>query len=90
MRRALWDADWVTAMAHNYSLPDLVIQRLIEEFLAATDLTPEQYVAERHLTLHQAGMPNAEIYQVLQAEVEKGRFRTRPLSQRQVRRWIYG
>ncbi len=90
MRTALWDADWVSALARNYSLSEVVLQRLIEEFLAATDLTAEQYVAERHLTLRQAGMSNTEIYQALQVEVEKGRFRTRPLSQRQVRRWIYG
>ena len=90
MRAVLWDVDWLKALARNYSLSELVIQRLIEEFLAATDLTAEQYVAERHLTLRQAGMANTEICQVLQAEVEKGRFRTPSLSQRQVRRWIYG
>ncbi len=90
MKAALWDSDWLTALARNYSLPESVIRRLLEEFLAVTELTPEQYVAQRHLTLRAAGLSNTEIYQVLKAEVDTGRFQIPSVTLRQIRRWIYG
>jgi hypothetical protein len=90
MKTVLGNADWIREIARQYSLTEDLVLRLKEEFLAATDLTVQEYVTHRHLELQVARWSNAKIYSALQNEVAEGRFRYPGVTQRQIRRWIYG
>ncbi len=66
------------------------IRRMVEEVLSFYDETPEAFVIRRHRELQAEGMRNRAIYERLAAEVDGGRFRAPPLSERQIRRIVYG
>ena len=65
-------------------------RRLVEDVLAYFDETVEAYVARRHRELMRDGVKNSAIYRQLAAETRQRRFLTAPLSERQIRRMIYG
>ena len=64
--------------------------RLLAEVLAFYDETPDDFIRRRHRELQLAGLPNASIYRAVLAEIPARRFAARPLTERQVRRTIYG
>ena len=64
--------------------------RLLAEVLAFYDETPEAFIRRRHREMQQAGFANAAIYRALLAELPARRFAAAPLSERQIRRAIYG
>ncbi|NNM66429.1 MAG: hypothetical protein HKM06_00305 [Spirochaetales bacterium] len=90
MKTVLGNADWTREISRQYSLTEDLVLRLKEEFLAATDLTVQEYVTQRHLELQASGWSNDQIFFALQKEVAEGRFRHPGATQRQIRRWIYG
>jgi hypothetical protein len=64
--------------------------RVVEDVLALLNETPDAFVRRRHLALQAEGLANAEIFARLLAELEQLRFRAPELSERQIRRIIYG
>jgi hypothetical protein len=50
----------------------------------------EEFVRRRHRALQAAGLANPEIYLRLAAELSARRFRAPALTERQIRRMIYG
>ena len=64
--------------------------RAIEEVLAYFDEPVADYVARRHRELQAQGVANSVIYGRLARELESARFRAPDLSERQLRRIIYG
>ena len=64
--------------------------RLIEDVLAFHDETVETWVRRRHRELKNEGMRNAEIYPRLQEELRHTVVAAPELSERQLRRVIYG
>ncbi len=64
--------------------------RLIEEVLAFYDESSATFIQRRHYELQKAGLANAQIYQLIAAELEHRRFKLDPLTERQIRRTIYG
>lgn len=64
--------------------------RLVEDILIQFDETLEHFVQRRHLELKATGLKNAVIYEQLQAEVAGRRFVSPHLTERQIRRLIYG
>ncbi|MBX2883278.1 MAG: hypothetical protein KTR32_25220 [Granulosicoccus sp.] len=65
-------------------------ERLVEEILHYFGDTAEEFIVRRHRHLQQEGFSNAEIYGQITRELATRRFRTPPLSERQIRRVIYG
>jgi len=65
-------------------------QRVVQEVIGYLQETPEAYVRRRHRALQAEGIANAAIYARLAAELSAWRFRAPALSQRQIRRMIYG
>jgi hypothetical protein len=53
-------------------------------------LTPEEYVTNRHSELQARGLDNTGIFRVLRTELAELRFKAPSLSDRQLRRRIYG
>jgi hypothetical protein len=64
--------------------------RVVDDVLALMDETIEQFVAPRHLELQRDGHRNDEIFGLLTGECASWRFRAPSLSQRQLRRIVYG
>lgn len=67
-----------------------VAGRLIADVLAYFGETTEQFVRRRHAELHRRGYGNAAIWPVISAELAGRRVAPAPLSDRQLRRVVYG
>jgi hypothetical protein len=65
-------------------------RRVVGEVLSFLGETPEDFVRRRHRALQAEGLPNAEIFARLSAELAHWRFRAPRYSERQIRRIIYG
>ena len=65
-------------------------EHVVNEVLAYFSDTPDEFLRARHQELQALGGSNTEIYASLQQELELHRFRSKPLSTRQIRRAIYG
>ncbi len=65
--------------------------RIITEVLAFYTETVNDFVRRRHAELkNETDMRNADIFRVIAKEIETRPFRAEPVSERQVRRIIYG
>ncbi|HWK75410.1 MAG TPA: hypothetical protein VNQ81_14120 [Povalibacter sp.] len=64
--------------------------RVVHEVLSFMDDTPEDFIRRRHRTLQAAGCSNSEIFSRIATELTQRRFRASELSERQIRRIIYG
>lgn len=64
--------------------------RLVEEVLAYFSETPEEFVRRRHRELQAGGAPNAISFAAIAAELAQRRVPGPKLSERQIRRVIYG
>ena len=63
---------------------------MVEEVLSFYHETPGAFVVRRHRELQAEGMRNRAIYERLAGEIEGWRFRAPRLSERQIRRIVYG
>ncbi len=63
---------------------------LVDEVLAFLDESLEDFVRRRHRELQLEGRGNLEIFAQLAGEARRRRFRAANLSERQIRRLIYG
>ncbi len=65
-------------------------RRVVEEVLAYLSESPAEFITRRHGELQREGYANAEIFQRLAGELEHRRFTAPRLSERQIRRLVYG
>jgi len=72
------------------ALPRGAAGRLVEEVLAYFSESVEAFVARRHRELQAEGLQNDTIFTRIAAELRTRRFTAPPLSERQIRRLIYG
>ena len=64
--------------------------RLVDDVLAYFNETSDEFVRRRHRELQREGMANATSFAVIAAELEQRRVAGPQLSERQIRRVIYG
>ncbi len=84
------DADIIERVAASTGLSPGVAARVVEDVLAFYRLPAEQYVRRRHAELQAEGKKNPEIFPLIAAEL-RGRLVAAPdLSERQLRRIVYG
>ena len=83
-------SDLITYLARSSRLNVAEASRLVHEVLAFLGETPEDYIRRRHMRLQGQGLSNREIFVRLAAELPQLRFRAPELSERQIRRVIYG
>lgn len=79
-----------THLARTTRLGPEEAQRIVLEVLGYLQETPEAFVRRRHRALQAEGLANAAIYTRLASELALWRFRAPALSERQIRRMIYG
>jgi hypothetical protein len=71
-------------------LAPAVAVRLVADVLDYFGETTEQFVRRRHRELNRRGQGNATIWPVVAAELRARRVVAEPLSERQLRRIVYG
>jgi hypothetical protein len=92
-----------TAMATTTNLDELILyleqahglsartaERLVDEVLSYCSETVEEYVRRRHIELQSQEHKNEAIFAQISSELALRRFCAPPLSERQIRRLIYG
>jgi 23S rRNA G2069 N7-methylase RlmK/C1962 C5-methylase RlmI len=73
-----------------YRISQDEFSRLLEDIMEFFNLTLDDYVRLRHLQLQNQGIKNQEIYSRISQEVSQRRFKAPELSERQIRRIVYG
>jgi len=69
--------------------PDKASQ-VVSEMLDEMSATVDQYITTRHEALQDQGWPNERIYRQIKTDLGRLRFSAQALSERQIRRRIYG
>jgi len=77
-------------LCRNSILDQTQASKIHDELLSFYSETVKEYVQRRHSELQEGGMANADTYQQIQQELDSRRFAADILSQRQIRRIIYG
>jgi len=66
-------------------------RKTVDEVIAYFSESPDDYVRRRHLEIKQEqGLANPEIFKRIEVELSQLVFAAPPLTQRQIRRVIYG
>ena len=85
------DPEFVDHLAQSCGLNVATSRRVILEVLAEYSEASDEFVKRRHLELKgQGNMKNNKIYRQICAEATHRRFKNAQLTERQVRRIIYG
>lgn len=66
------------------------VERVVDEVLEYFSEPLEGFVARRHAELQNEAFKNAEIFERIGSELRQRRFTAPPLSERQIRRMVYG
>jgi len=78
-------------LCHSSELNPSQARKIIAEVIAYFAESPEDFVRRRHLELKQElGLANPQIFKRIEAEVAQLVFAAPALTQRQIRRIIYG
>ena len=82
--------DLVRYVAASTDLPQATAVRVIADVVAYYRETIEDFVRRRHGELQRRQYKNDEIWPVIEAELAQRRFAAPALSERQLRRIVYG
>jgi len=78
-------------LCHGSGLTPSEARKLVDEVIAFFSESPEDYVRRRHLEIKQElGLSNPRIFRRIEAELAQIVFAAPALTQRQIRRIIYG
>jgi len=83
-------SELLTHIAALTALSESEASRLLDEILNYYSESLEDFVARRHRELQAEGHSNSRIFARLSEEVQRLRFPPPSLSERQIRRMIYG
>ncbi len=84
------DPELVDRIAVTTGLPPTVARRVIEDVVAWYAESVEDYVRRRHAHLQLYGTRNAEAFRIIAAELRERPVKAPELSERQLRRIVYG
>lgn len=84
------DRELVQRIATSTGLPAAVAARVIDDVLAFHSEPVEDYVRRRHAELQVHGTRNAEAFARIAGELGERSFPAPALSERQLRRIVYG
>lgn len=83
-------AELVAYLVRSTRLSESEAHKVVDDVLAFMSETPEDFIRRRHLALQSQGYSNAGIFAQIAKDLEERRFRAPELSERQIRRIIYG
>ena len=82
--------DLARYLAASTGLPQSIAIRVIADVTTYFSETVEEFVQRRHAELQRTQRKNDEIWPVISAELRQRRFAAPGLSDRQLRRLVYG
>jgi hypothetical protein len=82
--------DLVRHVARSTGLDEATAARVVADVIAYFGQTVEEYVIGRHDALKRRNRKNDDIWPLIAAELENRRFKAGELSERQLRRIVYG
>jgi hypothetical protein len=88
--RGVTDDELTRHVARSTGLSPGEAERVVGEILAWYDETAEAFVKRRHAELQLVGTRNERAYELIQAELAQRLVRPEELTERQIRRIIYG
>jgi hypothetical protein len=80
----------VSRIAHSTGLTEAESARVVSDVVAYFAETTEEFVRRRHASLQAYGMKNPEIFTQINAELSRRVVAAPTLSERQLRRIVYG
>ncbi|HEV7210067.1 MAG TPA: hypothetical protein VGN54_15170 [Mycobacteriales bacterium] len=83
-------SELIVHVAGSTGLATATAARVVADVLSYLDEGVEDFVRRRHRELQQRDHSNAEIWVLLTAELDQRRFRAPALTERQLRRIVYG
>jgi hypothetical protein len=82
--------DLVRHVARSTGLDEATASRVVADVLAYFGQTVEEYVVKRHENLKSRNRKNDDIWPLIASELRARRFMADELSERQLRRMVYG
>jgi hypothetical protein len=82
--------DLVRHVARSTGLDEATASRVVADVMAYFGQTVEEYVIARHEKLKSRNRKNDDIWPLIMDELRSRRFKADELSERQLRRMIYG
>lgn len=89
-RADLFPQDLARYLAASTGLPQATAVRVVADVATYFNETVEEFVRRRHAELRRRPCKNEEIWPLVAAELEQRRFAAPELSERQLRRLVYG
>ncbi len=83
-------AELIEHLTSISALDSAKAQQLVEEVLSFYQEAVEQYITRRHSECQFQGLANSQIYTLISQELAQRCFAAPALSERQIRRIIYG
>lgn len=87
---ASYPPDLVRRVAVSTGLPEATASRVVADIAAYFGETAEEFVRRRHGELQKKQRKNSEIWPLIAAELDGRRFRAPEMSERKLRRVVYG
>jgi hypothetical protein len=82
--------DLVRHVARSTGLDEATASRVVADVMAYFGQTVEEYVTARHENLKSRNRKNDDIWPLIMGELRARRFKADELTERQLRRMIYG
>ena len=82
--------DLVRHVARSTGLDEATASRVVADVMAYFGQTVEEYVVQRHGNLKSRNRKNDEIWPLIMVELRTRRFKADGLSERKLRRMVYG
>ena len=82
--------DLVRHVARSTGLDEATASRVVADVMAYFGQTVEEYVIQRHENLKSRNRRNDDIWPLIMDELETRRFKADELSERKLRRMVYG
>ncbi len=82
--------DLVSHLVRTTDLPPTTARRVVQEVIAYCNEGTEEFVRRRHRELHQRGLVNSDIFRSIADELATRPVAAPQLTERQIRRLIYG
>jgi hypothetical protein len=89
-RVAPYPQDLVRHVATSTGLDEATASRVVADVMAYFGQTVEGYVIKRHQDLKSRNRKNDDIWPLIAGELQARRFKAGALSERQLRRMVYG
>ncbi|MBX2869502.1 MAG: hypothetical protein KTR18_12545 [Acidiferrobacterales bacterium] len=90
MKRTDTQDELIHHLCSHYGLTASIASNLITEVLAYHSQTHEEFIHQRHRELQETGVTNKNAFQLIQQDIRERRFPAPELTERQIRRILYG